>query len=62
VVGGGHGGGQLGWLHVGLGSATSAELRVRWPDGIVGAWEPLPLETFSVIERRVGPVPTKYPR
>jgi hypothetical protein len=62
VVGGGHGGGQLGWRHVGLGSATSAELRVRWPDGIVGAWEPLPLETFSVIERRVGPVPTKYPR
>ncbi|HET9853033.1 MAG TPA: CRTAC1 family protein [Candidatus Limnocylindrales bacterium] len=62
VVGGGHGGGQLGWLHVGLGAAASAEVRVQWPDGIVGPWEPLPLEAFTVIEREVGAGSTTSPR
>jgi hypothetical protein len=33
VVGGGHAGGQLGWVHLGLGDATDATVRVRWPDG-----------------------------
>jgi hypothetical protein len=33
VVGGGHGGGELGWVHFGLGPAGAAEVRVRWPDG-----------------------------
>ena len=28
TIGGGHGGGQLGWIHAGLGSATTAEVRV----------------------------------
>ncbi len=38
TVGGGHAGGQLGWLHSGIGSATEAEVRVTWPDGDVGPW------------------------
>ena len=38
TVGGGHGGGQLGPIHVGLGEATAVEVRVRWPDGEVGPW------------------------
>ena len=38
VVGGGHISGQLGPIHVGLGSATSADVRVTWPDGEVGPW------------------------
>jgi hypothetical protein len=38
TIGGGHGGGQLGAIHVGLGDATGAEVRVRWPDGEVGPW------------------------
>lgn len=38
TVGGGHGGGTLGPLHVGLGAADHAELRVRWPDGAVSEW------------------------
>ena len=38
TVGGGHAGGQLGWLHLGLGDADAAEVRVQWPDGEVGPW------------------------
>jgi len=38
TVGGGHAGGQLGPIHVGLGSATTARVRVTWPDGQVGPW------------------------
>ena len=39
TVGGGHVGGQLLPIHVGLGPATSARVRVTGPDGTVGPWE-----------------------
>jgi enediyne biosynthesis protein E4 len=32
-VGGGHASGQAGFVHVGLGTAERAQIRVRWPDG-----------------------------
>ncbi len=32
-VGGGHASGSLGWIHIGLGTAERAEVRVQWPDG-----------------------------
>jgi enediyne biosynthesis protein E4 len=32
-VGGGDASGQSGWVHVGLGTAERAEIRVKWPDG-----------------------------
>ncbi len=35
TVGGGHAGGQAIPLHFGLGAATSARVRVEWPDGTV---------------------------
>jgi enediyne biosynthesis protein E4 len=38
TVGGGHAGGQLGWIHLGLGTSDRASLRVHWPDGEVGPW------------------------
>jgi enediyne biosynthesis protein E4 len=38
TVGGGHGGGQAGPLHFGLGLAPDADLRVQWPDGTVSDW------------------------
>jgi hypothetical protein len=38
TIGGGHAGGQLGPIHVGLGEATSAEVRVLWPGGEAGPW------------------------
>jgi hypothetical protein len=54
TIGGGHAGGQLGWIHVGLGAATAVEVRVRWPDGEVGAWQPVAADGFVVLDRRSG--------
>jgi hypothetical protein len=51
TIGGGHAGGQLGWIHVGLGEAEDAEVRVQWPDGETGPWLELPLDAFGVIAR-----------
>jgi enediyne biosynthesis protein E4 len=51
TVGGGHGGGQLGWLHLGLGDAADAELRVQWPDGELGPWMEVEADEFAIIER-----------
>ena len=36
-VGGGDASGHAGWVHVGLGTAERAEIRVQWPDG---EWSP----------------------
>jgi len=51
TIGGGHVGGQLGWIHVGLGPATSAEVRLQWPDGEVGPWMHVDADTFAIVER-----------
>jgi len=51
TIGGGHGGGQLGWTHVGLGTADDPHVRVQWPDGEIGPWQPVTPNGFAVIER-----------
>lgn len=51
TVGGGHAGGQLGWIHVGLGDADAAEVRVRWPDGEVGPWLSVAADQLVTIDR-----------
>jgi hypothetical protein len=51
TVGGGHASGQLGWIHVGLGTADRAEIRVLWPDGEQGPWLGLDADQFAVVER-----------
>ena len=51
TVGGGHAGGQRGWIHLGLGDADEADVRVTWPDGEVGPWMALPIDGFGVVER-----------
>jgi hypothetical protein len=53
VVGGGHIGGQLGWLHLGLGPAGEAQVRVTWPDGEVGPWIRVSADRFVDLERGV---------
>jgi hypothetical protein len=51
TVGGGHVSGQLGPCHFGLGSATSAEVRVTWPDGEVGPWQLIQANQATLIQR-----------
>ena len=43
--------GQLGWIHVGLGDAAEAEVRVTWPDGEAGPWMAVAANSFATIER-----------
>jgi enediyne biosynthesis protein E4 len=51
TVGGGHAGGQLGWLHFGLGEAVRAEIRVIWPDGEEGPWLSIAADQFVTVDR-----------
>lgn len=51
TVGGGHAGGELGWIHTGLGDQASAKVRVTWPDGEVGPWVSVDADQVVVIER-----------
>lgn len=53
--GGGHASGSVGWLHLGLGDRTEAELRVVWPDGIEGDWLTLPAQSFQILGPAVPP-------
>lgn len=54
TVGGGHGGGQAGPLHFGLGDAEAAEVRVVWPDGVVSDWVPVPADRVVTLRRGAG--------
>jgi hypothetical protein len=51
TVGGGHAGGQLGWVHFGLGPAGSAQVRIQWPDGQMGPWLSVDANQFLDIAR-----------
>jgi hypothetical protein len=51
TIGGGHASGELGWVHVGLADADSAEVRIRWPDGEVGPWQEVDANAFVTIPR-----------
>jgi hypothetical protein len=54
TIGGGHAGGQLGWIHVGLGAADHADIRVRWGDGSSSPVTSVPADTFQVVDRVAG--------
>jgi hypothetical protein len=56
TIGGGHLGGELGWLHVGMGPASSADVRVVWPDGEPGPWLHVDADSFGLIERGASAV------
>jgi hypothetical protein len=51
TVGGGHASGDLGWVHVGLGPADAADVRIHWPDGETGPWVHVAADNFAIIER-----------
>jgi hypothetical protein len=54
TIGGGHAGGQLGWVHFGLGPADGAEVRVQWPDGTLGPWLQTAADQFVIVDRDAG--------
>lgn len=54
TIGGGHASGQLGWIHFGLGEAATADVRVAWPGGEIGPWQPVMANTFDVVRRGAG--------
>ncbi|NNC41832.1 MAG: CRTAC1 family protein [Acidimicrobiia bacterium] len=56
TIGGGHAGGQLGWMHFGLGFDDGARVRVQWPDGELGDWIPLEANQYATIERESNEV------
>lgn len=51
TIGGGHAGGQLGWIHVGIGDRDSVDVRVRWPDGETGPWMGVEAGVFAFLEK-----------
>ena len=51
TVGGGHAGGVAGPLYFGLGAVDRAEIRVIWPDGEAGPWQPLILDQRVTVMR-----------
>ncbi len=51
TIGGGHVGGELGWIHFGLGPASDGQVRVQWPDDEAGPWVDVKANGFDVIER-----------
>jgi hypothetical protein len=50
-IGGGHSSGELGWIHFGLGDSTSAQIRVKWPDGTMGPWLPATADSLVVVTK-----------
>ncbi len=50
AVGGGHAGGQIGWMHFGLGAAADVQVRVQWPKADTSlawsAWMPIKADNF----------------
>jgi len=51
TIGGGHAGGQLGWVHFGLGTSAGADVRVLWPGGEIGPWIHVAANEFTVVRR-----------
>jgi hypothetical protein len=56
TVGGGHAGGQLGWIHFGIGNAERATVTVTWPDGEAGQAQEVDANTFVILDRETGSV------
>jgi hypothetical protein len=51
TVGGGHASGDAGFVHFGLGDATTADVRVNFPGEIPGAWQTLDANAFYDLTR-----------
>ena len=51
TVGGGHASGQLGWLHVGVGTSDKVKLRVQYPNTAWTEWQELSANGFYRLQR-----------
>ena len=51
TVGGGHASGQLGWLHVGVGTSDKVKLRVQYPNAAWTEWQELSANGFYRLQR-----------
>lgn len=51
TIGGGHASGEAVPLHFGLGKVQVAEVRAIWPDGTIGAWQPVTLNARTLLRR-----------
>ena len=60
-IGGGHASGHLGFVHLGLGTAERAEIRIRWPDGEWSHSYRVFANNFVRIERGAGEAAYWYP-
>ncbi len=60
-VGGFHASGHLGFLHIGLGVAERAQVRIKWPDGSWSAPYRLFANQFALIEKGSDQVRYWYP-
>ncbi|MEO1089770.1 MAG: CRTAC1 family protein [Pseudomonadota bacterium] len=61
TVGGGHASGHLGWVHVGLGTAERAQVRVRWPDGSWSHAYRVFANNFAILDRDAADARYWYP-
>jgi len=61
-VGGGHASGESGFVHVGLGVAERASIRVQWPDGQWSAAYRAFANNFMIIERNATEPVYWYPK
>jgi hypothetical protein len=56
TVGGGHASGHSGWMHFGLGAATTVKVRVQWPFSDARPWQTVAADGFYVIDKAAGKV------
>ncbi len=61
TIGGGHASGHLGWMHFGLGAATTVKLRVQWPQGPWSDWQAASADSFYLVDRERGVTAWKAP-
>ena len=54
TIGGGHASGHLGWMHLGLGAASTVKLRVQWPHGEWSDWMNAAADGFYTVQRTGG--------
>jgi enediyne biosynthesis protein E4 len=61
TIGGGHASGHAGWMHFGLGAATTVKVRVQWPFADFGPWQTVSADDFFTIDKDAGVSPWKAP-